>query len=166
MPRPLNRGLLVCAAVSLLALGPALSAAAQNSGDASVKSRLDARGLQYKIHDDGDFKITYSYDKEGRSQLVFVSGKTETVGGFKIREIFSPAARVEKDGINGAKALELLTESRRNKLGSWELEDDVLYFVIKLPDNMDGAQLESAMDIAAKTADDMELEISGDRDDL
>jgi hypothetical protein len=31
---------------------------------------------------------------------------------------------------------------------------------------MDAAQLESAMDIAAQTADDMELEISGDRDDL
>ena len=31
---------------------------------------------------------------------------------------------------------------------------------------LDAAQLESAMDIAAQTADDMELEISGDRDDL
>jgi hypothetical protein len=37
---------------------------------------------------------------------------------------------------------------------------------LKLPDNMDGAQLEAAMDIAAQTADDMEMVISGDRDDL
>ena len=73
---------------------------------------------------------------------------------------------MEKDGINGAKALELIAESRKNKLGGWEVDGDVLYFVIKLPDSMDAAQLESAMDIAAETADDMEIEISGDRDDL
>lgn len=163
---PSNRGLLVCAAFSLLALATAFSAAAQDGGDASVKSRLEARGIKYTVDGDGDFKVTYSYDKENRTQLVFVSGKTESVGGFKIREVFSPAARVDKDGINGAKALELLGESRRNKVGSWELQGDVLYFVIKLPDSMDGAQLESAMDIAAQTADDMELDISGDRDDL
>ena len=80
--------------------------------------------------------------------------------------VLSPAARVEKDGIKGAKALELLTESRKNKVGSWEVGGDVLYFVIKLPDSLDAAQLESAMDIAAETADDMEIEFSGDRDDL
>ena len=97
---------------------------------------------------------------------MFVSGTTQNVGGFKIREIFSPAARVEKDGIKGAKALELLAESRKNKVGSWEVGGDVLYFVIKLPDSLDAAQLESAMDIAAETADDMEIELSGDRDDL
>jgi hypothetical protein len=134
--------------------------------DASVKSRLDARGVKYEVDNDGDFKVTYSYSKEKRTQLVFVGGKTETVGGFTVREVFSPAARVEKDGINGTKALELLGESRKNKLGSWEMSGDVLYFVIKLPDNVDAATLESAMDIAAETADDMEIKLSGDRDDL
>lgn len=166
MLRPLNRDLLACAAISVLALGTAFSAAAQNRSDASVKTRLEARGLKYTIDGDGDFKVTYNYSKESRSQLVFVSGGTQAVGGFEIREVFSPAARVEKDGINGAKALELLAESRSNKVGSWELQGDILYFVIKLPDSMDAAQLESAMDIAAQTADDMEVEISGDRDDL
>ena len=134
--------------------------------DAAVKTRLEARGVKYEVDGDGDFKVTYNYSKEDRSQLVFVSGSTQSVGGFKIREIFSPAGRVEKDRINGAKALELIAESRKNKLGGWELDGDVLYFVIKLPDSMDAAQLESAMDIAAETADDMEIEISGDRDDL
>lgn len=141
-------------------------APAAHAEDGSVKSRLDARGVKYTVDDDGDFKVTYSYSKEKRTQLVFVSGKTESVGGFSIREIFSPAARVGKDGVNGAKALELMAESRKNKLGGWELSGDVLYFVIKLPDNMDAAQMESAMDIAAETADDMEIKFSGDRDDL
>jgi hypothetical protein len=150
------------ASVLLAALVPV----AQAAEDASVKSRLDTQGIKYEVDDDGDFKVTYNYSKEGRTQLVFVGGKTESVGGFTIREVFSPAARVEKDGINGAKALELLAESRKNKFGSWEIGGDVVYFVIKLPDNVSAKQLEAAMDIAAETADDMEIEFSGDRDDL
>ncbi|MFC7301830.1 hypothetical protein [Cognatiluteimonas weifangensis] len=134
--------------------------------DASVKTRLEARGIKYVVDDDGDFKVTYSYSKESRTQLVFVSGGTESVGGFKVREIFAPAGRVQQDGIDGDKALELLAESRSNKLGGWELAGDVLYFVIKLPDSIDAAQLEAALDIAAETADDMEIQLSGDRDEL
>jgi hypothetical protein len=144
-----------------LALAPALALA-----DTSVASRLDARGVKYDVDADGDYKVTYNYAKEGRTQLVFVSGGTQSVAGFQVREVFSPAGRVATDGIDGSRALALLNESRRNKLGAWELSGDVLYFVIKLPDSMDAAQLEAAMDIAAETADDMEIELSGDRDDL
>ncbi|HQZ31220.1 MAG TPA: hypothetical protein PLG89_05095 [Arenimonas sp.] len=146
---------------SMLLLGVALPSVAL--ADASVKTRLDARGINYEVDGDGDYKVTYSYKSEGRTQLVFVSGGTESVGGFKVREVFAPAA---KDGINGAKAIELMGESRSNKIGSWELQGDVLYFVIKLPDSVDAAQLESAMDIAAQTADNMEIELSGDEDAL
>jgi hypothetical protein len=166
MRRLFDRAFSLYSVLPLLVLALAAPVAAQNAGDAAVARRLDARGLKYKVDDDGDFKVTYSYSKEQRTQLVFVSGKTESVGGFEIREVFSPAALVDKDRIDGKKALELMAESHRNKLGSWELEGNVLYFVVKLPDNIDAAELESAMDIAAQTADDMELQISGDRDDL
>lgn len=148
-------------AASMLLSGVVLSPVAL--ADASVQTRLDARGVKYEVDADGDYKVTYSYKSEGRTQLVFVSGKTESVGGFKVREVFAPAA---KDGISGAKAIELMGESRSNKIGSWELQGDVLYFVIKLPDSIDAAQLESAMDIAAQTADDMEIKLSGDEDAL
>ncbi len=148
-------------AASMLLSGVVLSPVA--FADSSVQTRLDARGVKYEVDADGDYKVTYSYKSEGRTQLVFVSGKTESVGGFKVREVFAPAA---KDGISGAKAIELMGESRSNKIGSWELQGDVLYFVIKLPDSIDAAQLESAMDIAAQTADDMEIKLSGDEDAL
>lgn len=134
--------------------------------DASIKSRLDARGIKYEVDEDGDFKVTYNYSKQGRTQLVFVSGHREEVGGLRVLNVFSPAARIGKDGIGGAKAMELLRESSNNKLGSWEVSGDLLYFVVKVADNGDAGQLETVMDIAAETADDMEMEISGDRDDL
>jgi hypothetical protein len=143
-----------------------MAGAGTAAADASVATRLDARGIKYEVDMDGDYKVTYNYAKEGRTQLVFVSGGTQSVAGFTVREVFSPAARVAGDGIDGAKALELLAESRNTKLGSWEIAGDVLYFVLKLPENLSAAQLESAMDIAAETADDMEIQISGDRDDL
>lgn len=146
---------------STLLLGVVLSPVA--SADASVKTRLDARGVNYEVDEDGDYKVVYSYKDEGRTQLVFVSGRTESVGGFKVREVFAPAA---KDGITGPKAIELMAESRTNKIGSWELNGDVLYFVIKLPDSINASELESAMDIAAQTADNKEIELSGDEDAL
>lgn len=146
----------------ILVTAPALA----HAQDASVKRRLEDRGVKYQVDADGDFKITYNYKSEGRTQLVFVSGATESVGGFLVREVFSPAARVDQDGINGAKALELLKESSNNKLGSWEIRGDALYFVIKLPDSINGGELESAMDIAGEIADNMEKEISGARDAL
>lgn len=149
-----------------LVAGLMMAGAGTAMADASVVTRLEARGITYEVDGDGDYKVTYNYAKEGRSQLVFVSGGTQSVAGFTVREIFSPAGRISADGINGAKALELLAESRSNKLGGWEVGGDVLYFVIKLPDDITAAQLESAMDIAAQTADDMEIELSGDRDDL
>ncbi|GAB3752545.1 hypothetical protein [Lysobacter olei] len=156
----LRHSLLLPAALLLVTALPAMAS------DGSVKTRLDARGVKYQIDGDGDYKVTYNYSKEGRTQLVFVSGGTQSVGGFSVREIFSPAGRVAKDGIDGDKALELMGESRNNKLGSWELAGDVLYFVLKMPDSIDASELESAMDIAAQTADDMELELSGDSDEL
>ena len=146
----------------ILVSAPALA----HAQDASLRRRLEDRGVKYQVDTDGDFKITYNYKSEGRTQLVFVSGGTESVGGFLVREVFSPAGRLDQDGINGAKALELLKESSNNKLGSWEIRGDALYFVIKLPDGVNGGELESAMDIAAEIADNMEKELSGTRDAL
>jgi len=147
----------------LLAGLPSLDAAAW---DSSVASRLDARGVKYQVDEDGDYKVTYNYAQEGRTQLAFVSGSTESIGGFSVREVFAPAAWVSKDRVDGARALALMEESRRQKLGSWEINGDVLYFVIKLPDSADGAQLEAALDIVAEVADNKEIELSGERDEL
>lgn len=140
-----------------------LAASSAHASDASVKSRLEARGVKYEIDDDGDYKILVSYKADKRTQLVFVSGATQSVKGFQVREVFSPVGRVEEDGI-AKQALALLEENRRMKIGAWEVADDVLYFVIKLPDTVDATQLEAAIEIAAQNADDKEIELSGDKD--
>lgn len=151
--------------LSVLA-GLAAAAAPAAAEDASVEKRLDRAGLKYEVDSDGDYKHTFNYTKEGRTQLVFVSGSTQTVSGLTVREVFSPAGRVEKDGIGGQKALELLENSGTLKMGSWEIRGDVLYFVIKVLDSATATELSSLLDIAAETADDKEIELSGEQDDL
>lgn len=154
-------------ALALSALLSGLFAASSaQAEDASVKARLDATSTKFELDEDGDYRVTYSYEKEKRTQLVFVSGSTEDIEGMRIRQVFSPAARIAKDGITDAKAMDLLKDSNRNKLGSWEVAGDILYFVIKVPDSIDAVQLESVMNIAASTADDMETKFSADRDEL
>ncbi len=154
---------LLAAALGAALLAPVpLHAAGQ--GDQSVQRRLKAQSINYEIDKDGDFRITYNYKKEGRTQLVFVSGKTEIVGGVPVREVFAPAAKA--DALDGTKALELLRASRRAKLGAWEIGGDYLYFVIKVPDTVTAKQLEAALDVAAEVADDKELELTGARDEF
>lgn len=134
--------------------------------DASVDKRLDERGIKYKVDDDGDYRVVYNYEKESRTQLVFIGGGTETTGAFTVREVFSPAADISKNGIDRAKLVDVLRDSRTNKLGSWELDGNVLLYVIKLPDDVSAAGLEAAMDMAGTIADDMEIKLSGGKDDF
>ena len=135
------------------------------AGDASVETRLDARGIKYEIDGDGDYRVVVSYEDEKRTQLVFVSGTTESIKGLMVREVFSPAGKVDGDDIAG-KALALLAENRTQKVGAWEIAGNTLYYVIKLPDSVDAVQLEAAIDIASNIADDKEIELSGDEDAL
>ena len=63
------------------------AAAPATAQDASVATRLDREGIQYEIDGDGDYKVTFNYTSEGRTQLAFVSGETHTVAGLTIREV-------------------------------------------------------------------------------
>jgi hypothetical protein len=134
--------------------------------DASVEDRLAAMDIKYEIDDDGDYKIVVNWEKEQRSQIVFVSGKTEEVGGLVIREVFAPAAIVSQHDITGKKALTLLEESGKTKLGSWEIRGGVVYFVAKVLDDLSAKRLDAVITVVSETADDMEIELTGGKDDL
>lgn len=157
--------LIALALASLLPLA-ALPAAPAHAGDPSVEARLEARGLKYDVDSDGDYKVVLSFTDEGRTQLVYVSGSTEDVSGLSIREVFAPAANIKTDGVTGAMALDLLRHSRKQKIGAWEIAGDYLYYVIKLPDSVDAAELHAAIRVAGSVADDKEIELSGKADKL
>ena len=149
-----------------LAVGLIATPLASHAKDVSVERRLNENSMKYEIDKDGDYKITISFGRERRSQIIFVTGVTETLGGMNIRKIFSPAATVATDGVDGVKALELMRDSRVKKLGSWEIEGANLYLVVKVPDTLTAAQLQAVMMATASLADDMEIKLSGARDAL
>ncbi len=134
--------------------------------DASVEKRLDARGTKYEIDGDGDYKVVISWEKEARSQIVFVSGRTEEVGGLVIREVFAPAAIIAQHDIDGKQALALLEAAGQTKFGGWEIRGGVLYFVAKVFDDISAEKLDIVLAIISETADDKEIELTGGKDDL
>ena len=136
------------------------------ASDATVERRLNEQNLAYNIDSDGDYRTTFNYTADKRTQLVYISGKTETVSGVQIREIFSPAARMEADGVSGTKAIALMENSSGQKVGAWEIRGGTLYFVIKYPEPMSATHLRALMNAAGTAADNMEIEISGSKDAL
>lgn len=143
-----------------------VTAAPAAAKDASLEKRLDARGTKYEIDDDGDYKIVVSWQKEERSQIVFVGGKTEEVGGLVIREVFAPAAIMSQNEVGGKEALALLEAAGRTKFGSWEIRGGVVYFVAKVFDDISADKLDAVIIVIAETADDKEIELTGGKDDL
>jgi hypothetical protein len=154
------------AGIGFALIAAAFTGTAAHAKDAAVEKRLAALELQYDIDSDGDYKILFGYPDEDRSQVVFVSGATQTVNDINIREFFAPAAFVVDDNINGTKALMLLENSSGNKIGSWEIRGDVLYFVAKIAEPLSAADLGTVMETVAATADDMEIELTKGGDDF
>lgn len=132
----------------------------------SVQTRLEASGTRYEIDQDGDFKIVYSWRRESRSQLVFVAGHVEKVGGIAVRQIFAPVARLDDGRLAPDMATTLLRDNSSRILGHWATNDSHLIYVIDIPDDIDAAGLESAISIAAEIADDKEIELAEGEDEF
>ena len=155
--------------LGLMALGAALTAAAPAAAqytDAQMREMLLAKGNKFEIDKDKDYKIVIEWGKEKRSQIVWVSSRTENLNGMVIHEVFSPAALLKKNPVSGAMALALLRDASTNKLGGWQISGDMLYYTIMLPEPFDAAALNAAIDVAAETADNQELKMSGKKDEL
>ena len=153
-----------------LALAPAVvpsaTAADAVDGNALIEAHLAERGIEHVVDEDGDFQIVYAWAREERSQLVYVAGRSNQINGLVVREVFAPAARIPAGGLDAETANRLLLDSQRKVLGSWEASGDLLLYVIKLPENMDAATLETALGVAAETADNMEIELTGGKDEF
>ena len=166
--RLLSVGVLLASSAGSIAAPPAPAArpAAPDVGpaasDDTLAARLDARGVRYERDADGDYRVVFAWQQEGRSQVAFVAGRAHVFGDSAVREVFSPAARLPDGGFDARQSDMLLRDSQSNILGAWEIAGDVLFYVIKLHDDADGARIEQALEAAAQLADDMELRLGGD----
>ena len=140
---------------------------AGKSADATVERQIKKAGYDnYKVDDDGDFKMTV--DVGNRTQLIYVISHTETVGSLTVREIWSPAFKTHGN-LSNADAIRMLVDNNSKKIGAWRLygKDDkqMAVFAIHLSADASADELKSAIKYVATVADQMEKEMTDGKDD-
>lgn len=144
--------------IVLFCLAGALFAA-----DARVTAALESLDINYEVDDDGDFRLIYSTG-DGRTQLVWVSGDTESFHDMEIREIFSYA--YDTDGSMPASVARKLLQANANyKIGAWEMRDNgnsqFAIFTARIEANAHARELENIIMAVSVTADEMEKDLLG-----
>jgi hypothetical protein len=137
--------------------------ATQRSADPVIARQLDGLKYQYQVDDDGDYRLTFDMD-QGRTQLAYVISSVEKFGNFEVREVWAPAYRTTDGEFPAKVANRLLDDSNASKLGGWVKQGDMAVFVVKLAADATAVQLDDAIDFVLRSADQMELELTGKDD--
>ena len=129
--------------------------------DQRVEKALKKLGLKYTVDKDGDFKLIFATEGD-RTQVVFITSRTEMLRKMEIREIWSPAAKFSSTPPS-ALSQALLEKNGSFKIGSYAYKkaDDVyfLVFIAQISANASAEELLSVVIGVAKTADATESEI-------
>lgn len=153
--------------LSALLLASAVPAAVAATPDAGVKKQLDALGLHYKVDDDGDFDVVFDVDEAGkRTQIAYVRSTVETYGSLRVREIWSPGYRIPDGKLSAAIGNRLLEASHEAKLGAWTRQGGYAVYVVQLPADADAKALQDAVEVAVRSADEMEAELTPGKDEF
>ena len=159
--------------IALLALGLslpgiALAQDAKPQPDKAIEAQLKALDYKYEIDNDGDYKLVFDVDDDGkRTQWVFVRSKVEEYGGQRIREVWSAGYQMEKDGAFPAVvANRLLEASMDSKMGGWAKQGPAAIYIVRIPAIADRDTLDRAITAAIDSADEMEAELTPGKDDL
>lgn len=135
--------------------------------DKRVQKILDDKEITYVIDSDGDFKVTFDMGND-RSQVAFVRSSTNTYGTFEIREIWAVGYRSpsDDDAFPARVANRLLEDTFSKKLGAWAKMGELAVYVVKISANCDAESLMAALTFALEAADEMEEELTGDKDEF
>lgn len=129
--------------------------------DQRVEKALKKLGLKYTVDKDGDFKLIFATEGD-RTQVVFITSRTEMLRKMEIREIWSPAAKFSSTP-PPALSQDLLEKNGSFKIGSYAYKkaDDVyfLVFIAQISANASAEELLSVVIGVAKMADATESEI-------
>ena len=152
----------VLAAVVLVASLGSVSAQSATKANTDLAQQLDRLGLKYTITKAGNYSISYDLDG-GRSQTVYIMGKTDKVGATEIRELWSRAGTM--DSVPDSDQMKSLLEDSGNaKVGFWALEETdsggyTIYFSVKMPVYLNDKDLSALLEYTANTADQKEEEL-------
>lgn len=135
------------------------------AADPRVRNALEQSKVPYTIDDDGDFVVNLKVGKSGRTQVAYISSKTQTPETIEWREIYSYGLRIDGP-IDLKTAQYLLKRNSQTVLGAWEFvqnQDKPSYAVysIKIPADASPETVVDAVDAALALADDLENKFSG-----
>ncbi|KRG70676.1 hypothetical protein ABB29_05210 [Pseudoxanthomonas dokdonensis] len=130
--------------------------------DPTIAAQLKQLGYEYEVDQDGDYRLLMGFNDSPRSQIVFIRSATESYGKYRIREIWSYAYQSSGDALPALVANRLLEASNQLILGSWVKQGNHAVYVAKIPADARAEALGDALDAAASSADDMELELAAD----
>ncbi|MEJ7575503.1 MAG: hypothetical protein WKF74_00700 [Pyrinomonadaceae bacterium] len=138
--------------------------------DPRVRAALDSLGMPYEIDGDGDYKLTLNVpNSNGRTQLVYINTRTERLGSMEIREVWAPAIR-SNGPFTEAISNQLLKISYDKELGAWQtmlFQNGQVYMAVyaaKIAAASDPQALRASIDAVLKTADAVELQVTGKDD--
>lgn len=130
-----------------------------DSPDVRVSSALTEAGIDYTVQDGGTYRVNLNFEG-GRSQTAFVISKTEKLGDFEIREVWSPIGTADEAGFSQETANELLRVGAARKIGSVEVATlngkPTAYFTAKVPADLSASRLAEIIRGVASIADDYE----------
>lgn len=136
------------------------------AGDPALEALLKKADMSYELDKDGDYKLVVEWKKEKRSQLVYISHEVDDLDGLRLYNVFSPAHAFDSADIDPALARRLLADNTRYKIGAWELAGKNLYYTSKIGVGLTADQLHAVIFTTGEVADNMELELSPDKDEL
>ncbi|MCK4414877.1 MAG: hypothetical protein KAY32_15185 [Candidatus Eisenbacteria sp.] len=133
--------------------------------DERVRKILKEDGVQYTVDTDGDFKVIFQMGDD-RTQMAFIRSRTEEYRNLEIREIWSFGYQSSTDVFPAEVASRLLEDTFIKKLGAWAKIGQRALFVVKVSADANSESLMSALQMALESADEMEEELTGDKDEF
>ena len=158
MVKTLSAGLPLRVAVTIAALIASALASAQATVDKQLGKTLNRQKLESEVDGEGDYKLTFDVGA-GRTQVVWVRSGASTYGELVIREVLSIGAAAPGGVLSPALADRLLQFNAQSKLGAWARNADHAVFIAKIPADLDGKQLAAAIELVARSADEIEREL-------
>lgn len=137
--------------------------------DKELEQQLNRAGLKFSYDNNTkNYKLIFDVS-DGRSQIVFINSLTYDLGGIKIREIFSPVAKLEnKSDFSQRVLFNLLEKNYDYKIGNWQIHGGeppfILQYSIKVNSNINDEVIRELLSFAVRIADAMEKELTGTDD--
>lgn len=136
--------------------------------DLRVKAILEELELKYEITEDGDFKLVLSVN-EDRTHVVYVNSNTEFLDEMEVREVWAGGYGVDGPVPEEVANL-LLRNSFDQKIGAWQVFGDedfsLAMFAVKLSANANKETLRSAIAVVLNNADNVEMQLTGSKDEF